>query len=86
MTIDFDDLFGNGAIEPEPSGDQAPPLGLVVCEKAQPKTADGYDELAAEEALYLEQMRRYGRFTPTFTEEDEDGNEIELPHRGDMRP
>jgi hypothetical protein len=42
--------------------------------------------LKAEEAIYLEQRRRFGQFTPTFTEEDEDGNEIEVPYREGRRP
>ena len=67
---DFDDLFGNGALEPEKKGDKLPPLGLVVAPRARTKAECGYDELKLEEQAYLAQIKQHGRFVPDFEEDD----------------
>jgi hypothetical protein len=72
MSSDFDDLFGNGALEPEKKDDKLPPLGLVVAPRARSKAECGYDELKLEEQAYLEQVRKHGRFMPEFEDEDPD--------------
>jgi hypothetical protein len=71
----FDDLFGNGALEPEPKGNKKPPLGLVVAPRARTKAECGYDELKLEEQAYLAQVREHGRFVPDFEDEDEEWSE-----------
>jgi len=78
MTIDFDDFLFGADLGPEPTGDQPPPLGLIVAAKAAPKARD-FDELAEECKIYLAQNRR-APFTPIFSEED-DGTET--AYRGD---
>ena len=72
MSSDFDDLFGNGALEPEPKSDRLPSLGLIVAPRCRTKAECGYDELAVEAAAYLEQVRKHGRFIPEFEDEDPD--------------
>jgi hypothetical protein len=84
MTIDFDDFLFGADLGLEPTGDQLPPLGLIVAAPAAPKTADGFDELAEECKIYLQQVKQRGMFTPIFAEQDTDtGEEIESTYRGD---
>jgi hypothetical protein len=69
----FDDLFGNGSLEPEKKIDgKLPALGLVVAPRARSKAECGYDELKLEEQAYLAQIREHGRFVPDFEDADED--------------
>jgi hypothetical protein len=83
LVEDFD-FFGNGDLTPE-SEKEVQPLGLVVAARARTKAECGFDELAHEEAIYQAQIKRYGMFTPEFSEEDEDGEHVEVPYRGDSK-
>jgi hypothetical protein len=78
MNDGFDDLFANGNLEPE-SEKQKRPLGLVVAAKAT------REELEAEHQAYLAQFKARGMFTPDFSEEDEDGNDVDVPYQGDNK-
>jgi hypothetical protein len=75
----FDD--GLGFIDDVPEDpDFVPPLGLVCASPARPyDPKTGFDELQAERDLYLKQAP----FVPQFYEIDEEGNEVEVPYRGD---